>query len=368
MGQPCALRLNSDRVLDSWITLSKERFSAATDKSRQAVRDHLPDLMSLLCEVVETGILQNPKHVSKIHGQQRHSFGDYTLPQLIGEYSILKNLVFDELKSDRADSVDLIRLVDLFFDVSISSAATEFSKLREKELVDASQLLEESNLDLARFAGVAAHDLRSPAGTIIGYSELLIDSKGNQDVAAKAATTIHRTAKKMIELIDQLLAYAKLGKENLPFVGFDSLAAVTNTVEMLGPAIKAAHAEVQIKKMPHLFGDPVLIAQLFQNLIANSLKFCSPERKCKISIESSEKDGFHTIHVRDNGIGFDPKFNTDIFAPFKRAHEHLPIQGSGIGLATVQRIVKFHGGSITAKGVEGQGASFEIRLPVAMPR
>ena len=363
MTQACFLREKQEKVLNEWISISKKRFPAASDKSRTAIRDHVPEMMNLLCEVIETKRFDTPNEASKTHGRQRHSFGDYTLIQVIGEYSILKNLVFDELTAGHADTVEIIRLVDLFFDSAITIAANEFAKLREDELVASAARLKDSNMDLERFAGVAAHDLRSPAGTIVGYSDLLIDSCLNDPPKLKSATTIQRTAKRMIDLIDQLLVYAKLGKSEHKFVRVDVATCVDDAVSSLDGVIEIASAKIQVGELPQISGDPVLITQLFQNLIANSLKFCSPERTCEIKISGQVADHKVKIEVADNGLGFDPTLSKALFEPFIRAHEHLPIQGSGIGLATVERIVKLHGGTVTASGETNRGATFTMEFP-----
>ena len=106
------------------------------------------------------------------------------------------------------------------------------------------------------------------------------------------------------------------------------------------------------------------MTQLFQNLIANSLKFRSPNRGCEIWINASGASDKIQIEFKDNGIGFKPELREFIFEPFKRAHDNLKIQGSGIGLATVQRIVKLHHGTISAEGIENEGAAFRMSFPI----
>ena len=363
MANHCSLRTNQKALLENWVSISKTRFPAASDKSRAAIRDHLPDLMELLCVVVETKVLESPEEASKIHGRQRHAFGDYTLLQVIGEYSILKNLVFDELGKE-FDGVEMFRLVDLFFDAAISTAATEFTKLREEELLQAANKLKENNLDLERFAGVAAHDLRSPTATIVSYADHLIDSFIDDPARLKSAATISRTAKRMISLIDQLLVYARLGESKRSFSRVPLNQPVTDAVASLEAAVQFTDAVLEIDELPTIDGDAILLTQLFQNLIANSLKFKSEERTCRIKIEGRVERNQAVVEISDNGLGFHPDLSESIFVAFTRGHEMLPIQGSGIGLATVARIVKIHGGTVLAEGRENIGAKFTIRLPL----
>ncbi len=364
MNENCEIRDRKERILCEWETISKLRFPSASDKSRFALRDHLPQLIDALFDVMDTGKLVSPKAVSKIHGRQRFAFGDYTLTQVMGEYSILKNMIFDELKAKDGDSTETFRLVDHFFDEAVTTAASEFAKLREQELKSTVALLEASNSDLERFAGVAAHDLRSPASTIIGYAEVLSEGIAENPTLQKAAETIQRTGERMIQLIDQLLLYTKIGGSEIVVKDVSLEASVNDAVNTLEKSVKDASANVIVKALPHVSGDPILFTQLFQNLIANSLKFCAPNRTCEIVISGEIKGDVAIVKVRDNGIGFNPELKDMIFEPFKRAHAHLKIHGSGIGLATVQRIVSRHGGTIDASSIEGEGAEFVIQLPI----
>jgi signal transduction histidine kinase len=365
MTEACAIRQYKEKILSKWESLSKERFPAASDKTRAAVRDHLPELVDALCKVLESRAFKVPREISEKHGQQRFAFGDYTLSQVISEYSLLKNVVFDELTAVGDTSISDFRLIDLFFDSAVTIAASEFAALREQELSRASNQLEESVTDLERFAAVAAHDLRSPAATIVGYSDLLIEDLDKQPEQLRAAQTVNRTGKRMIDLIDQLLLYTRIGKSELKFKHFRLRESIENAIANNETALNTAQAQIHLQVSAEIEGDEILMTQLFQNLMANSLKFRSPARVCEIWIEERRKDGFLTIEFRDNGIGFSQALSEMIFEPFKQAHEDSKMQGSGIGLATVSRIVKLHGGTISAHGTEGVGAKFVITLPLA---
>lgn len=360
----CLLREVKENVLSKWEGIAKAKLPAAEEKSRQSIRDHLPELVDALCDVIESKTFESPKEISKTHGRQRFSFGDYTLAQVIAEYSLLKNVIYDLTMTDSTVDRYSFRLIDFFFDAAVTAAASEFMSLRETELKASAQRLEESHADLERFAGVAAHDLRSPAGTIAGYAEVLISATQEQPALLKAANVIDRTAHRMLHLIDQLLIYAKMGTSEAKLAPFPLLLSVDDALASSEGAIRAVEARVHVGPMPKIFGDPVLMTQLFENLIANSLKYRAADRRCEIWIEASVSSDRIHVQVKDNGLGFKPELREFIFEPFKRAHENLKIQGSGIGLATVQRIVKLHGGVISAEGVENEGAIFKMIFPL----
>jgi signal transduction histidine kinase len=364
MSSECFLRNDKEMLLSNWEKLAKAELPSADEKSHKAILDHLPELIDALCVVIESKKFEPPKEISKTHGRQRFSFGDYSLAQVIKEYSLLKNLVYDRITTEPSLSLKEFRLIDHFFDSAVRTAATEFAKLRELDLKSTASKLEESHADLERFTGVAAHDLRSPAATIVGYAELLLSKTETQPELAKVVTVVDRTAKRMIQLIDQLLIYTKIGATQVGHSSFSLAASVDDALTSTGAEIREAKAKVHVGPLPQMVGDSVLMTQLFQNLITNSLKFRSLHRPCEISIDGGLKGHHLHIEFKDNGIGFQPELRGVIFEPFKRAHEKLKIQGSGIGLASVQRIVKLHHGTISAEGIENEGATFRMTFPV----
>ncbi len=364
MPEQCHIRIQKNKILDRWEQLSRKMFPAASDKSRNAVRDHLPQLTDALCDVMETGVFEKPKELGQIHGAQRFAFGDYTLSQVLNEYWLLKEVVFDELEHAHKVVITDFRLINRFFESAATIAAVEFAKLREIELSKATRHLEESYHDLERFAAIAAHDLRSPASTIIGYADLMLDDhKDVSEDAINQIKTIKNVGSRMILLIDQLLEYAKIGKSEMEKKGFSLSSAAQEAKANLANNISQAGAEVTIERLPEVTGYPILFSQLFQNLIANSLKFKSAKRTSQIIISGSKENDIVKLCIKDNGMGFDPLLNQEIFEPFKRGDNSKNIQGSGLGLATVRKIVEMHGGKISAVGRVGEGAEFNIEIP-----
>lgn len=364
MTDQCHIRIHKAKILNRWEQLSRELFPAATDKSRGAIRNHLPELIDALCDVVETGVFEKPKELGKIHGQQRFSFGDYTLSQVLDEYWLLKTVVFDQLEQSNEIVLKTFRLINRFFESAATTAAVEFTKLRELELSKASRHLEVSYHDLERFAAVAAHDLRLPASTIIGYADLILDESENvSENIQHPVKSIKKIGSRMIHLIDQLLDYAKIGKSKIEKINFSLSEAAQEAKANLAKHISEAKAVVTIESLPEATGHPILFTQLFQNLIANSLKFKSDNRTNQITISGRQEDDVIKLRIKDNGLGFDPKLNKEIFEPFKRGDNSKNVHGSGLGLATVQKIVELHEGKVWALGQVDGGAEFNIEIP-----
>ncbi len=363
MPKRCYVRIHRDQILNRWEALSRKAFPAATDKSRASVRDHLPQLTEALCDAIETGVFEKPKELGKIHGRQRFSFGDYSLSQVLDEYWLLKEVIFDHLEQENEAVLADFRLINRFFESAATIAAAEFAKLRENELSKAARHLEASYEDLERFAAVAAHDLRSPVSTMIGFAELVLEDRGyNSEETHDQISSIKNIGLRMINLIDQLFEYAKIGKSNLEKKRFSLADSAHEAASHLAQKIADANAEIEIGILPELMGYPILFTQLFQNLFSNSLKFKSDKRPIQISVTGREDADLITIYIKDNGVGFDPMLNREIFEPFKRGNNAKNIQGSGLGLATVEKIVSLHAGKISAIGRAGEGAEFIIEI------
>lgn len=351
-------------ILKRWEELSIAKVPEAKNLSRGILRDHIPQVFDAMCEVLETRKMKSAPEVSKAHGSQRSFATDYSLSEVMTEYTILKNVIFDELSKIKFDDFTDWRLIDTFFDSSISHAVTQFVDLREQELNAVSRSLFNVNTDLETFAAIAAHDLRSPTATILGFVQLLNEEGGPQnEMATKAIATIQKTAGRMLELIDQLLDYAKIGKEHLACKVFPLQVVAEEAKENLTEYLRKAGGKIVIEPMPEYTGDPILFRQLFQNVMANSLKFRDKSRPVVITVSGQQdRSGIH-LQIKDNGVGFDPAMSEEIFLPFKRAGNKADTQGSGLGLATVRRIVERHHGKIKAVGIPGKGAEILIELP-----
>ena len=232
-----------------------------------------------------------------------------------------------------------------------------------KQLQDS---LTESNTALEQFAYVASHDLQEPLRTMRTYAQLVTSRyQGRLDADAdKFLDFIISATARMSTLVHDLLAYARLAteKERPSSVALDEdlEAAITH----LDQAINESGAIVTHDPMPTLPVDRGQMVRLFQNLIANAVKYHKPDQPSKVHISAEQKGTEWIISVRDNGIGFDPKYASTIFSPFKRLHTAEEYPGTGVGLAICRRIVQSQGGRIWAESIPGEGATFSFTLPV----
>jgi signal transduction histidine kinase len=226
--------------------------------------------------------------------------------------------------------------------------------------------LRRSNAELEQFAYVASHDLQEPLRMISSYIQLL-QRRYQGQLDAKADTFIGFAVDgvtRMQRLINDLLAYSRVGTHGAPLVPTDCGEVVAGAIAALGAPIAETGARVIYGELPTVLADATQLGQLFQNLIGNALKFCTgvtPE----ITISAERAGGEWLFRVRDNGIGIDPAYAERIFIIFQRLHSREEYPGTGIGLAICKKIVERHGGRIWVESQPGQGATFTFSLPDA---
>jgi len=193
----------------------------------------------------------------------------------------------------------------------------------------------------------------------------MLKMKYREQLPAEAQKYVDRIgdgAQRMGTLIDGLLSFSRLGRQEMRLrtVALDEI--VKDVVEELSPEWTNRPVEWKIGPLPTVQGEPVLLRQVFQNLIANALKFSRNRFPAIIEIGAIPKDGKHLLFVRDNGVGFDMKYANELFGVFHRLHGADEFEGTGIGLATVQRIVQRHGGKTWAEAEVDKGATFYVSL------
>lgn len=225
--------------------------------------------------------------------------------------------------------------------------------------------LREKQNELEGFVSVVAHDLRNPVCSARDSIQIIrdfyvgspLDSRG-LDLIGGAVTSLQR----MSQLIDALLDYAWTGRENVPMQTVDLNDVASEVAVDLRSVLEASNARLHIGILPEVSGDPVALRQLLQNLIANALKFRGKSDPV-VSVECGEKPEDWVLSVADNGIGIGPENLKNIFQPFQRLHARNEYDGSGLGLATCQRIVTQHGGRIWVESDLGKGSTFRFTCP-----
>jgi signal transduction histidine kinase len=234
----------------------------------------------------------------------------------------------------------------------------------QRQLRDANESLARANRELEAFTASVSHDLRSPLTTIAGQAGLLELSMPNAtEDQRRRLKRIQGSVKQMSELIDALLVLSRISRHTLHRELIDVTALVESIVQDLHQKDPARNVEVDIQSGMSVHGDRRLINDVFINLLANAWKFTSRTDRARIEIGQSQHGSMATLFVKDNGAGFDMAHEQKLFKPFQRLHGAAEFEGTGVGLATVARIIDRHGGRIWAEGKPGAGAVFYFTLP-----
>jgi signal transduction histidine kinase len=234
-----------------------------------------------------------------------------------------------------------------------------------RELLDANRELTATNRELEAFCYSVSHDLRSPLRAVDGFSQELLDSySGNLDEQGRHyLERVRSGTQRMGQLIDDLLQLSRLTRSDMEKVRVD----LSSLIERLVAEFRQREPErgVTFRIQPGLTAvcDPRLIRVALENLFENACKFTNRKSEALIEFGGSEDEAQSTFFIRDNGAGFDPAFAGKLFGAFQRLHSDRDFPGTGIGLATVQRIIRRHGGDTWAEGAVGQGATFFFTLP-----
>src|SRR5688572_11207260 len=234
----------------------------------------------------------------------------------------------------------------------------------QRQLRDANESLARANRELEAFTASASHDLRSPLTTIAGQAGLLeLSMPHASEEQRRRLSRIQGSVKQMSELIDALLVLSRISRHTLHREVVDASAIAETIISELHQNEPGREIDVIIQPSLQVHGDQRLIHDLLRNLIANAWKFTSKKQRARIEIGLAAPGTLATLFIRDNGAGFDLAHAKRLFKPFVRLHTAADYEGSGLGLATVARIVERHGGKIWAEATVNEGATFYFTLP-----
>ena len=250
--------------------------------------------------------------------------------------------------------------------VDMTDEVTAEAELRERsaELERTAARLHDANAELEAFSYSVSHDLRAPLRAVDGFSQILADDYGDvlDDAGKTNLQRIRTGAQRMNRLIDDLLALSRVGRTELQLDAVDVSAMAAATVEDLRAAAPERRVQVAVRPGLTAVADRGLVRVLLTNLLGNAWKFTAQQAEAHIEVGARDEDGGTVFFVRDDGIGFDQEHAEDVFTPFTRLDPQAGFAGSGIGLATVRRIVARHGGRCWAQGAPGEGATFFFTL------
>jgi PAS domain S-box-containing protein len=257
----------------------------------------------------------------------------------------------------------------LSIDITKRKAAEQAIQKLNEELEARVQLrtnqLEAVNKELESFSYSVSHDLRAPLRSINGYAKMIEEDYQEvlDDEGKRLLSIVQHNAQRMGKLIDDLLSFSRLGRKELQkstIHAKEFIEAAINELNKLAPH----HAEIKTGRLADFQADYALINQVFVNLLSNAVKYSSKKEKPVITIDSEIKNNEVIYRISDNGAGFDMKYSDKLFGVFQRLHSDTEFEGTGVGLAIVQRIITKHGGKVWAEGKVNEGATFYFSLPL----
>lgn len=235
----------------------------------------------------------------------------------------------------------------------------------EKRVKERTAELTAANRELEAFSYSVSHDLRAPLRAIDGYSRVLIEDYEDalDDDGRRLLGVVRSEAQRMGQLIDALLDFSRIGRRKMEPRETDMRALAQAAFEEASAQEPRGKTCFEIAALPAAYGEPVMLRQIWANLLANAVKFTRHFAAPRIEVGTASGNGEVVYFVRDNGAGFDMAHAANLFGVFQRLHGEEEFEGTGVGLAFVKRIVQRHGGRVWAEGIPGQGATFYFTLP-----
>jgi len=234
----------------------------------------------------------------------------------------------------------------------------------EARVVRRTAELEAANKELEAFSYSVSHDLRAPLRAVNGFAGIVLEDYGPQ-LPPEAKHYLERVrdgGKRMGQLIDDLLAFSRLGRQPLGMQGVDTKRLVQEVLLELNLPATGRAIETKVADLPACQGDPALLKQVWTNLLSNAVKYSRGRAPAVVEVGGERNDGECVFFVRDNGVGFDMQYAGKLFGVFQRLHRAEEFEGTGVGLAIVKRVVQRHGGRVWAQAEPGRGATFYFTL------
>lgn len=258
------------------------------------------------------------------------------------------------------------RLIGIVRDITERKIVERERRTLNANLRKKGEELELANKELEAFSYSVSHDLRAPLRHINGFMELLQNHVGHtiDEKGKRYLTIITTAAKQMGDLIDDLLVFSRMSRADLLKTRVDLTSLAQNVIQGLEPDTQARTIEWRVGVLPVVLGDPSMLRMVFVNILSNAIKYTRPRQLAVIELDArTEANGDSVLWVKDNGVGFDMNYAHKLFGVFQRLHSSEEFEGTGIGLATVQRIMLRHGGRVWAEGKLQEGATVYCLFP-----
>ncbi len=304
------------------------------------------------------------RYASLLAGTSDTAQTEYRLRDAHGNY----HHVLDRLLVMRNEAGAPERVIGCSLDISALKEAQQqvldLNAELEQRVADRTAALRAANQELEAFTYSVSHDLRAPLRHVAGFADLLRSHLAGADATAQRyMETIIQATARMAEMIDKLLALSRVGRGEMHPAHVDLSELVSEVREELQPVVDGRPIDWRIGPLPTVRGDRALLRGALQNLLDNAVKFSAGRAPAVIEVSAAGDAREHEIVVRDNGAGFDMKYAGKLFGVFQRLHAPGEFEGTGIGLASVRRIISRHGGRVWAEGRPGAGAEFHFTLP-----
>ncbi|PPV08868.1 two-component system sensor protein [Xanthomonas bromi] len=286
---------------------------------------------------------------------------------------VLRTMLINARRMPLPDTTDEDVVLMTVSDISVQKAAQLRIQELNRQMEGKVEQVSEVNRELEAFSYSVSHDLRAPLRHVAGFSDKLARHLGDtaDEKSRHYMEVISSSARRMASLIDDLLVYSRLGRGALRLQAVDMQSLVAETRAILDSNVQSENTghrvEWHIAPLPVLVADENMMRQLWMNLLGNAVKYSAKREVAKVEVAYTPMaDGGHQFSVRDNGAGFDMEYSAKLFGVFQRLHKASEYAGTGIGLASVRRVLTRHGGRVWAEGIVDEGATFYFVLPPAL--
>uniref|UniRef100_UPI001F3B23D2 sensor histidine kinase n=2 Tax=Xanthomonas fragariae TaxID=48664 RepID=UPI001F3B23D2 len=285
----------------------------------------------------------------------------------------LRTMLINARRMPLPDTSDEDVVLMTVSDISLQKASQLRIQELNRQMEGKMEQVSEVNRELEAFSYSVSHDLRAPLRHVAGFSDKLARHLGDaaDEKSRHYMEVISSSARRMASLIDDLLVYSRLGRSALRLQAVDMQSLVAETRAILDSNVQSENTghrvDWRIAPLPVLVADENMMRQLWMNLLGNAVKYSAKRKVARIEVGYAPMpDGGHQFSVRDNGAGFDMEYSAKLFGVFQRLHKASEYAGTGIGLASVRRVLTRHGGRVWAESVVDEGATFYFVLPPAL--